>query len=368
MAGEAPVVNFQGLLEGAHEGEEECVPLETWERRNPVSPGCKMCVGCQTEKPFSEFHKSKRRYDGLNTYCKACAKKLHATWRASRPGVAPCVASKNCGGCKQTKPASEFHADRKRTDGLQTQCKDCTSALHKRWRDERRREDRPVAESKTCKACEETKPADEFYRDARAADGLQSRCRQCTSQYYNLWQQQRRLAAHPEVARHKVCAICGQDKRAEEFRLAREGTSEDGLVANCKECTAAQQESSDCEPEQAAVQQPQSVQPSAGIPPEAPNASEPAAVPRPAAQKKRARGAAATGPADTGKRGRGHAAAAAAAGPATDAAALDFGSAEPLPAGSPVFGSSFQDQVMMASNGPWQHALDMSYEEFSSGL
>lgn len=66
MAGEAPLVNFQGLLEGAHEDDEECVPLETWERRNPVSPGCKMCVGCQTEKPFSEFHKSKRRYDGLN--------------------------------------------------------------------------------------------------------------------------------------------------------------------------------------------------------------------------------------------------------------------------------------------------------------
>lgn len=60
------MVNFQGLLEGAHENDEECVPLETWERRNPVSPGCKMCVGCQTEKPFSEFHKSKRRYDGLN--------------------------------------------------------------------------------------------------------------------------------------------------------------------------------------------------------------------------------------------------------------------------------------------------------------
>ena len=26
---------------------------------------------------------------------------------------------------------------------------------------------------------------------------------------------------------------------AQEFRLAREGTSEDGLVANCKDCTSA---------------------------------------------------------------------------------------------------------------------------------
>lgn len=46
---------------------------------------------------------------------------------------------KFCGGCKQEKPASEFHADRKRTDGLQCQCKACTAQQHKKWRDGRRR-------------------------------------------------------------------------------------------------------------------------------------------------------------------------------------------------------------------------------------
>jgi len=49
------------------------------------------------------------------------------------------VALKLCGGCKQQKPAAEFYADRKRSDGLQCQCKACTSQHHKNWRDARRR-------------------------------------------------------------------------------------------------------------------------------------------------------------------------------------------------------------------------------------
>lgn len=75
----------------------------------------------------------------MQAYCKPCCQKLHTTWRDSRPAVAPCVARKFCGGCKLEKAASEFHKDRKRTDGLQCQCKACTTLLHKKWRDERKR-------------------------------------------------------------------------------------------------------------------------------------------------------------------------------------------------------------------------------------
>lgn len=95
----------------------------------------------------------------------------------------------------------------------------------------------------------------------------------------------------------------------------------------------------------APAQQQQSAQSSAvgppgcAVPPPAAAPPEAAAAPRPAARKKRARGAAGPGPAGTGKRGRGRAA----AGPA-DAAAADFGPAEQLPTGSPIFGS-FQDQA-----------------------
>jgi 5-methylcytosine-specific restriction endonuclease McrA len=32
----------------------------------------KFCPGCKTEKPFTEFSRNKRRYDGLTNYCKIC--------------------------------------------------------------------------------------------------------------------------------------------------------------------------------------------------------------------------------------------------------------------------------------------------------
>jgi len=72
-----------------------------------------------------------------------------------------------------------------------------------------------VAERKTCRACGESKAAEDFCLDSRATDGLQSRCRQCFTQYFTLWAAQRRLAKRPDVARHKVCAMCGLDKLAE---------------------------------------------------------------------------------------------------------------------------------------------------------
>lgn len=34
--------------------------------------GVKMCYGCNTEKPLSEFHQERSRKDGLATQCKAC--------------------------------------------------------------------------------------------------------------------------------------------------------------------------------------------------------------------------------------------------------------------------------------------------------
>lgn len=78
------------------------------------------------------------------SYCKGCTAKQHANWRTARPERAPSVASKLCGGCKQQKTASEFYADRKRSDGLQCQCKACTSQHHKNWRDARRRSKRSI--------------------------------------------------------------------------------------------------------------------------------------------------------------------------------------------------------------------------------
>lgn len=38
----------------------------------------KYCSKCDTEKPVTEFYKNSKRYDGLDTYCKACDSKRKA--------------------------------------------------------------------------------------------------------------------------------------------------------------------------------------------------------------------------------------------------------------------------------------------------
>ena len=53
-------------------------PMAPPERQNLAPHDHKKCAGCQLDKPFAEFHKSKRRYDGLqvlilaNKYGQGC--------------------------------------------------------------------------------------------------------------------------------------------------------------------------------------------------------------------------------------------------------------------------------------------------------
>lgn len=41
---------------------------------------------------------------------------------------------KTCSTCRESKDESQFYKDRTKGDGLNTSCKQCSSAYHKRWR------------------------------------------------------------------------------------------------------------------------------------------------------------------------------------------------------------------------------------------
>lgn len=45
----------------------------------------KRCPGCATLKPLTEFSKNKRKQDGLQSSCKACAKQRNAKWYSTNP-------------------------------------------------------------------------------------------------------------------------------------------------------------------------------------------------------------------------------------------------------------------------------------------
>lgn len=44
--------------------------------------GSKVCTRCETEKPFSEFHRRGRDNDMLDSWCKACRRRNTDAWRA----------------------------------------------------------------------------------------------------------------------------------------------------------------------------------------------------------------------------------------------------------------------------------------------
>lgn len=48
----------------------------------------KHCNKCNTTKPFSGFHKSKAKWDGVNAICATCAGKACLAWRTAPEGRA----------------------------------------------------------------------------------------------------------------------------------------------------------------------------------------------------------------------------------------------------------------------------------------
>lgn len=83
---------------------------------------------------------------------------------------------KRCSTCKEEKPVDQFSKDRTQPSGLNYQCKACRAIINKRGYDRIK----PVTVTEqTCTKCNVTKPADEFYREARYKNGLMTRCKSC---------------------------------------------------------------------------------------------------------------------------------------------------------------------------------------------
>jgi uncharacterized protein (DUF4415 family) len=87
---------------------------------------------------------------------------------AEASGSEPSQPSKQCGRCKDTKPLSEFNKSRAAVDGLQWECRSCSS-----------KSKRQHYHTKECSACGERKFRSEFYKCSNARDGLQARCKPC---------------------------------------------------------------------------------------------------------------------------------------------------------------------------------------------
>jgi len=116
------------------------------------------------------------------------------------------VLGKQCPGCAELLPRSAFHRNAREADGLQSRCKTCRKA----YDDERRRRNRARAPStapRACRRCGEVKPGGEYARNLSARDGRHSVCKACTRDeaLSRKWGNWRALLA----AQGGECAICG---------------------------------------------------------------------------------------------------------------------------------------------------------------
>ncbi|MGW0735471.1 endonuclease VII domain-containing protein [Streptomyces sp. NPDC002851] len=127
---------------------------------------------------------------------------------------------KSCSRCGEFKPRAAFSRHRDRSDGLQDYCKSCARDYAKAW-DKRKREERRALKNpptpagfKRCRGCGEVKPHSEWHRNASASDGLATLCKSCKAEKgrahylkreYGLTEAQRdELIA----AQGGVCVIC----------------------------------------------------------------------------------------------------------------------------------------------------------------
>ena len=116
------------------------------------------------------------------------------------------IKQKRCSKCKKWKKESEFTKTPRYKDGLDSWCKECH---HKYGRKYYRRDGISVrkyyryeeshrvvggVKEKRCRRCKKWKAESDFYKDLRYKDGLEGRCKKCADKANKESRRKRRLA------------------------------------------------------------------------------------------------------------------------------------------------------------------------------
>lgn len=206
-------------------------------------PKEKECQRCHQFKPLSEFSKNKNKKDGYSYLCKECTakrlKKYTKKWAEERTQRKDISTEKECHGCHQVKPITEFSQYMGSKDGFDHLCKECKAKKQKehilRWEKERaKRIDLP--KEKECKSCHKIKPISEFGKDKHRKDGLYHVCKECKNKRHQRliqrWEKKR--SQKVDIPDEKTCIKCQRVLPVSQF--TKSINYKDGLDNICKEC------------------------------------------------------------------------------------------------------------------------------------
>ena len=166
--------------------------------------GTLMCIRCGDAKDREDdFYKDKGK---PQQPCKACRKSYaHARWQAAKQNPNPrSTEPKRCRKCDEVKSADEFYSDVSALDGLNSYCKECAKLDGKRHHQVRLATLNyvPTMEPKKCTICGVIKPPEDFNRSRINSSGLVAQCKECEKEY-------RQNRNFPRQTDPKECAKCG---------------------------------------------------------------------------------------------------------------------------------------------------------------
>lgn len=87
----------------------------------------KICSKCKKSKELTNFTKDSRAKDGLQRICRECMSNFYKQRSARYELESTMPERKVCNDCKQDLPSSSFYQSKKRSDGLYSYCKECSS-------------------------------------------------------------------------------------------------------------------------------------------------------------------------------------------------------------------------------------------------
>ena len=204
-------------------------------------PKEKECKGCGQFKPLSDFSESLSYKDGLNSLCRKCqakkSRELKQQWKKERKNKKP-PEKKLCTSCYRIYPISHFCSNIAHKDGYDNICKDClikrNEKYSERWRKERKV--KPPKEKKRCPGCNKKLPISKFWSYEKRKDGLSTYCIDCqkriTKENVVKWKKQREK--QPNILQKKECNICHILKPIDKFYPNKR--YKDGYSGTCIVC------------------------------------------------------------------------------------------------------------------------------------
>ena len=144
------------------------------EKPKSSDPSKQICTKCEIEKDLNQFSSGHKK-NGTTSRCKVCCiedsrSKIVEVYHQHKDN------EKRCNLCDTIRSIEDFHKDTKAYDGLQSKCKYCMKSYTETTKKTR------YVEYKFCGSCEVIKNSSCFISDKTKVDGLCNICKNCYSE------------------------------------------------------------------------------------------------------------------------------------------------------------------------------------------